>query len=237
MFVLKFSKNFAPKMAVSCQLVPIFQIMLTMTIKARRPSIIKECRINIPNLSNDNNHLIPLRILYPDDNTKKYPFMVFQHGGIAQNTWYDYIYQSMAPFGILVAMPDDYITNLTKDDVTNYSQDQRYTLDWIRSSVNNNKSTPIYNMVSNKSIAAGPSDGASCTNVSISNYTDQYQSFIYSFDSAMTLSSCGQTQVKQSYKWMTELIFVMTAIQNSTSKLLADITNGTHCMFMEAPSC
>lgn len=213
---------------------------------------IKEWRINITNPGN-NNHVIPLRIHYPNDNSKQYPLMIFQHGGIAENTWYNYIWQNMVPFGVIVVMPDDYVTNLTKNDMTNYSQDQRYTLDWIRSIANNNKSTPIYNMISNKSIATGHSDGASCTSVSISNYTDQYQNFIYSFDAAMTLSSCGQPQVKQSYKWMTKPIFVMTAthdcicqakidsipdyysIDNSTCKFLADITNGTHCMFMDAP--
>eukprot|EP01084_Bolivina_argentea_P299965 517118_1 len=218
---------------------------------------IKQWKTTIKNPGNKN-HDIPLIVHYPE--TKGvYPLMVFNHGGAAQNTWYNFVWENLVPQGIIVAMPNDYTyaspNSISAESTLElYSQDQRYVLDWFKDDCNTSNSCPLQGMIGDKTIASGHSDGASCTILSFSGYIEKYQKFKHQFDSAFTLSSCSQTPVVQAYPMITKPIFVMSAthdcmcpakhdsipeynsMANTTCKFLGDITNGTHCDFMDAPA-
>ena len=96
--------------------------------------------------------------------------------------------------------------------------------------------------------------GGGTTFLSSSSNYSLGQTFEYSFDAAFTLSGCGDTNnILQAVKYIDIPIFVFTAshdcmcppdstafsyyqvLPNNTCKFLADINNGTHCGFMDAP--
>merc|ERR550525_2305694 len=58
-------------------------------------------------------HHIPLTTHYPcsieNDIDITFPLMVFGHASHCSNTWYDYIWKSVVPWGYIVAMPLSYV--------------------------------------------------------------------------------------------------------------------------------
>ena len=199
------------------------------------------------------NHEIPLTIHYPSDLTQTYPVMVFYHGWECMNTWYDFIWQTLVPMGIIVAMPNDYTANNTTDE-NKCAISQRYTLDWIKDECNVDTSCPLYGIIGDKSMAIGHSMGGGTTFLSSSSNYSLGQTFKNSFDAAITLSGCGDTDdIEQAVKYIDIPIFVFTAshdcmcppdstafpyyqlLSNETCRFLADINNGSHCGFMNAP--
>eukprot|EP00483_Globobulimina_turgida_P007857 UN07872 len=132
---------------------------------------------------------IPLLIHYPktDDKTLKFPVIVFNHGGDCKNTYYDYVWQNLAPQGYIVAMPGLYEHPWISE--YEYTAAQRYTLNWLRSDCNANTSCPLYGMVGNKSIASGHSMGGGASFLSVSNFNVN-ETFENEFDASFTLSGC-----------------------------------------------
>eukprot|EP01084_Bolivina_argentea_P218033 370077_1 len=229
----------------------VFFILHTLSIHSNGQYDINTWNTTIINTAN--NHKIPLTIHYPSNTNQTYPLMIFYHGWECMNTWYDFIWQSLVPKGLIIAMPNDYTENNTTNE-NKCAISQRYTLDWIKKSCNINKSCPLYNIVGNKSIAIGHSMGGGTTFLSSSSNYSLGQNFEYSFDAAFTLSGCGDTtDILQAIKYIDIPIFVFTAthdcmcppettaipyyntLPNNTCRFLADITNGSHCGFMNAP--
>eukprot|EP01084_Bolivina_argentea_P230814 389391_1 len=158
-----------------------------------------------------NNHEIPITIHYPSANVnEQYPVMVFYHGWECMITWYDFIWQTLVPLGLIVAMPNDY----TASNATNENEcavTQRYTLDWIKQ-CNTNPSCPLYQLVSDKSIAIGHSMGGGVTFLSSSSNYSLQQTFKYSFDAAFTFAGCGDANdIIQAVKYIDIPIFIFTA--------------------------
>eukprot|EP01084_Bolivina_argentea_P056788 103874_1 len=201
------------------------------------------------------NHRIPLKVHYPNTTSvnNKYPIMVFNHGGDTKNTWYDFIWQNLVPQGYIVAMPGDYEKYIND---LHYAADQRYTLDYLLGNCNKNISCPLYNSIIPISMCSGHSEGGAASFFSIGNYP-LGQTFKYEFDAAFTLSGCTfrQNEVENAIKNITNksiffmggthdcicqpdrntVVFFNEVTDKNSCKYLADITNGTHCHFMEPP--
>ena len=97
-------------------------------------------------------HNIPLLIYYPCNHLNKYPYMVFGHAAESQDTWYDYIWQSMVPQGYICIFLGSYEYASKQED---FARDQRFTNDWVRDKCSKDPNCPLYQIVINKSIVSG----------------------------------------------------------------------------------
>ena len=175
--------------------------------------------------------------------------MIFTHGWECYNTWYNFTYQNLVPHGFILILPNDYSGN--NDTATELSQSQRYTLDWIYNESNNNITSPLYGLTNNKYIASGHSMGGGATILSVSN-ANINQPNLRQFDTAIILSGCCSDGCDYNAYNIEIPVFLFTATHDcmckpgksaykyyndikGNCKFLADIYNGTHCSFMDAP--
>ena len=203
-----------------------------------------------------NDHPIPLTIHYPSDSSQKYPVMVFYHGWECEIRWYDFVWQQLVPLGVIVALPMDYIGN-NQTNETLCALSQRYTLEWIKTKCNTDPKCPLHGIISTKSMAVGHSMGGGASILSASSHLDSGFNFQFKshFDAAFIFSGCGdQHDIVEAVKSIDIPIFLFTAshdcmcppdrtafsyykaLPDGTCRFVADIRNGTHCGFMNAPT-
>eukprot|EP01084_Bolivina_argentea_P320740 556560_1 len=201
------------------------------------------------------NHEIPVFLYYPLDeqNDVQYPVIVFAHGLRADALWYSWLYKDIVPLGYIVAYINSY-TGFTMNQ-TQYAIDQRYTLKWLNTIVNNNISSPMYKKINtNKSMAAGHSEGGGAS--IISNGNEIINNLFHNqnkFSSIFVMAPCGiQGAIINSIHNIDIPTFVFTAtmdcicppqeikylydeLRATNCTFFADVSNGTHCHWMNAP--
>ena len=204
------------------------------------------------------NHEIPVYVYYPamteKDAGTRFPTVIFAHVFECPSSWYPRIYQDIVPYGYIVA----YINSFPNSQLnqTQFAIDQRYTLKWLNTIINNDKSSPLYQMINvNKSMGAGHSEGGGASITSIGNqYINQLFDDKYLFNSLFTMAPCGQGgTVNNAQNVPADIpIFVFTGtmdcicpsqeadrlfknIPNANCKYYGDVTNATHCHWLDAP--
>eukprot|EP01083_Nonionella_stella_P232447 819969_1 len=194
-------------------------------------------------------HSIPVFVYYPQPTSSKDPLptIVFAHGFECSATEYTWVYEDIVPLGYIVAYINSYTGHIFNQ--TQFAIDQRYTLEWLNTVVNNNKSSPLYGVIdTTKSLAAGHSEGGgTCLTSSGSPYVNSL--FKYKFNSIFVMAPCGQDGTVESAQQIKIPTFAFTgtmdcacpseeakhlidAIPSSTCKYYIDVTNGTHCHWM-----
>eukprot|EP01083_Nonionella_stella_P229883 813149_1 len=178
-------------------------------------------------------HEIPVYVYYPSfaRNTTAWPTIVFAHGFECESKCY--------ARGTL--------------NQTQFAIDQRYTLQWLNTVVNNNESSPLYGSVdTTRSMAAGHSEGGGASILSVgSAYVDRLFDAKYRFNSVFVMAPCGQSgdSVMEAAQRLSVATFVFSAtmdcicpseeskrlyyaIPSSTCAYFSDVSNGTHCKWM-----
>eukprot|EP01083_Nonionella_stella_P209608 759677_1 len=102
-------------------------------------------------------HSIALKTHYPCDTNHSYPIMVFGHASTSQNSWYDYIWQSIVPQGYIITMPGSY--EYLNDSHELFAADIKYTLQYFYDDCNQTATCPLNAMIMDKSIVSGHSLG------------------------------------------------------------------------------
>eukprot|EP01083_Nonionella_stella_P066535 175271_1 len=199
-------------------------------------------------------HEIPVYVYYPSvaHNATLWPTIVFGHGFDCQSQWYSWLYRDLVPNGVIVAYVNSYARGPFNQ--TQFAIDQRYTLQWLNTVVNNNKSSPLYGSIdTTQSMAAGHSEGGGASILSAGSvYVDGLFHGKNRFNSVFVMAPCGQfsgDSVVDAAQRLSVPTFVFTAtmdcicppkeskrlynaIPSSTCTILADVTNGTHCKWM-----
>ena len=204
-------------------------------------------------------HSIPVYVYYPiasssdSSNTYKdttFPSIVFGHGYQCDAAWYSWIYQDIVGLGYIVAYIDSYAPPSPLNQ-TQFAIDQRYTLQWLNTIVNNNKSSPLYSKINtDKSMASGHSEGGGASILGNgSEYINKLFDNKYNFNSIFTLAPCGQGSADTALAAQNVNIpvFVFTGTMdcicpseeayhlfnningNNVCKYYGDVINGTHC--------
>eukprot|EP01084_Bolivina_argentea_P114192 203350_1 len=202
------------------------------------------------------NHKIPVFIYYSlqlESYDYSWPVIVFAHGLRAEALWYSWVYKDIVPLGYVVAYINSY-TGFTMNQ-TQYAIDQRYTLKWLNTIVNNNMSSPLYKKINmNKSMAVGHSEGGGASIISNGNLViNSLFNNQNTFDSIFAMAPCGiQGAIINSIQNINIPIFLFTStmdcicpdeeikvffdkLSTTNCNFFADITNGTHCHWMDAP--
>jgi len=169
------------------------------------------------------------------------PLLVLAHCYMGAGNWYDYIAEALVPQGYVIASLDSYsYAPLANDELT--ALDHEFLAQAVRQEATTNKSSPIFNMLNNKTAALGHSMGGGSSLIVA-------QSGVFYFDSILTLSA----EFVDESKNIKIPTFIMTGTDDcicpppenaeliyngmlySPCKYLVNITNATHCHFDQVP--
>eukprot|EP01084_Bolivina_argentea_P320741 556561_1 len=197
-------------------------------------------------------HEIPVYLYYPitSNTTITFPTIIFAHGFECDAQWYSWIYKDLVPLGYIVALLNSFPFPGHLNQ-TQFAIDQRYTLKWLTTTVNNNKSSPLYQHIDNtKAVAAGHSEGGGASMETNGNpYVNKLFNNKYNFSAIFTMAPCGQGNTGASAENVNIPVFVFTGtmdcicpeqeahflyekIPDLVCKYYSDVTNATHCHWL-----
>ena len=233
----------------------LISIIIVSFFQAIKSQDTKRWDITIYNPTNPT-HEIPIHILMPNissSTSHKFGLLLFMHGDPCEWWWYEYLSQYIVPNGYIAGLLASYEPAGGFDKM---SIDMRYSLDYLYNQSLTNTSSPIYNSLLYKSVAAGHSAGADAALLTVGRFENQ--NFKYTFNGIYAMASANTIEVQQAIKNMEnnyirqipifliagssdciaepeKSITVYNEIMNGngTCKYYGIIVNGTHCHFAD----